>query len=109
MGMTSFHIGDNNTTHGANSPITTARSGHSSEAAAIEELVRAVQAMRAQVSGSSRQAADEFLGLAGSDAPVQKHELRETLVKIGGVATLVGQVGVPVIQAIQKVSQVLHL
>ena len=107
--MTNFHIGDNNTTYGANSPITTTRSSPSAEQAAVQELLQAVQVMRSQVSGGAQQAADEFLRLAGSGAQPQKHELRQALVKIGGVATLVGQVGVPVIEAIQKVSQTLHL
>jgi hypothetical protein len=107
--MTSFHFGDNNTTHGANSPITTTRSSPSGEQAAIQELLQAVQVMRSRVSGAPQQAADEFLQLVDSGAQLKKHELREALVKIGGVATLVGQVGVPVIQAIQKVSQALHL
>ena len=64
--------------------------------------------MRSQVSGAPQAAADEFLQLAGSSTGVDKHGIRDALVKIGGVATIVGQAGVPVIQAIQKLVEALH-
>jgi hypothetical protein len=103
-----IHVGDNNATFGANSPIITTRSGEPDERAAFRDVVEAVAVMRSQVSGASQVAADEFLQLAGSSTEVDKHTIRDALVKIGGVAIVVGQVGVPVIQAIQKLTEVLH-
>ena len=107
--MPDIHFGDINSTHGANSPITTNRSSGIDERSALQALVQAILVMRAQAPGASQEAADEFLQLINSGTHVEKHQLRDAIVKIGGVATVLGQVGVPVIQAIQKLTEAFHL
>ncbi len=107
--MPDIHVGDNNTTFGANSPITTTRFEARSEREAFRDVVEAVALMRSQISGTSQAVADEFLQLAGSSTEMDKHAIRNLLAKIGGVAAVVGQVGVPVIQAIQKLTEIIHL
>lgn len=107
--MTNIHIGDNNATYGPNSPITTTHAGGSDEQTAIQELVQTIQVMRSHLSDAHQRIADDFLELSAPGTPAEKHRYRDALVRVGGIATVVGQVGVPVIDAIQKVTQALHL
>jgi hypothetical protein len=106
--VTNIQFGDTNTTHGTNSPIYISRQANVDP---LRELVQAVEVMQARTSGQDRQVVDDFLSLANSteDGGVERHRIREALLQIGGVATLVGQVGVPVIEAIQKVKEALGL
>jgi hypothetical protein len=77
--------------------------GASDPQAALRELINAAHALRAQVSPADRQALDESLATIGTGADVEPQPLRGALRKLAGVATLVGQVGVPVVEAVRKV------
>jgi hypothetical protein len=107
--MTNIHVGDNNSTYGANSPINIGRVNGQDTEFLISQLISAVQEMRGQVPVSAQQIADDFLALAASPAKPDKRRLRDALLQLGTMATLVGQVGVPVIEAIDKLRTALGL
>jgi hypothetical protein len=69
--------------------------------AALREMIDAVHALRGQVSPADRQALDESVRVIGAGAEPQR--LRRALGGIAGIATVVGQVGVPVVEAARKV------
>lgn len=70
---------------------------------ALRELVEAVNALRAQVSPADREVIDTSMRTVGAGTGAQPGPLRQALTQLAGVATVVGQVGVPVIEAVRKV------
>jgi hypothetical protein len=71
--------------------------------AAFREMISAVQVLRGQVSAADRQVIDESMHAIGTGSNVEKGTLRRALGNIAGVATMVGQVGVPVIESVHAV------
>lgn len=71
--------------------------------AAFREMIKAVQALREQVSAADRQVIDESMDAICTDRTVEKGTLRRALRNIAGIATMVGQVGVPVIESVHAV------
>jgi hypothetical protein len=69
----------------------------------FREMIDAVQVLRGQVSAADRQIIDESMKAVGTGGNVEKGTLRRALGSIAGVATMVGEVGVPVIQSIHAV------
>lgn len=69
----------------------------------LRELVEAVNALRAQVSPADREVIDTSMRTVGAGTGAQPGPLRQALTQLAGVATVVGQVGVPVIEAVRKV------
>jgi hypothetical protein len=66
------------------------------------------------VGGADRRTADEFLGLArsldiASPDQVTKNRLRVLLQRVAGVAMMVNQVGVPVVEAARGLKDALGL
>ena len=112
--MSDIRIGNINTTYGNFSPINVTQQTPVDPRMLIRDLIRTVQQMQDEVRGTDRQAVVEFLELATSlnvKSPdeVDKNRLREALQKLAGVATMVGQVGVPVIEAIRGLKDALGL
>ncbi|MDT7802958.1 MAG: hypothetical protein QOI78_6391 [Actinomycetota bacterium] len=71
--------------------------------AEFQEMLAAIHALRAQVSGPDRQVIDESLATLQAPQPPEPAKLRRTLGAVVGVATLVGQVGAPVLESVRKV------
>jgi hypothetical protein len=104
------HVGDSNTTFGDNSPINTGGSGGQDPEELLRQLVSAVRVMRHVLPPSAHPIVNGFLEVADSPAtPDKKHRLRDATLQVGAVASMLGQVGVPVIEAIDKLKAALGL
>ncbi|MFM9611067.1 hypothetical protein ACSCBZ_33435 [Streptomyces niveiscabiei] len=69
--------------------------------AAFREMLAAVRALRDQVSPADRETLDESLRVIGEGA--EPGVLRRALTAVVGVAVVVGEVGVPVVEAVRRV------
>jgi hypothetical protein len=78
-------------------------------AAAFQQLLHAVQTLRAQVPPADRSLVDEHLQVIAAGPNQDPGTLRRALAAIAGVATVVGQVGAPVIQAVRQVTAALGM
>jgi hypothetical protein len=101
--MTSnFYGGQNITQYGPNSVgINSGTVNNNSQQDTLRELVDAVNALRGQVSPTDREVIDASMRNVGTG--VERQPLRQALGQIAGIATVVGQVGVPVVEAVRKV------
>jgi hypothetical protein len=70
---------------------------------ALREVIEAVNALRAQVSPADREIIDASMRTVGTGTGVERQPLRQALSQLAGVATMVGQVGAPVVEAVRKV------
>jgi len=70
---------------------------------ALRDMIDAIQILRGQVSPDDRQVIDESMRTIGTGTDVQPQHLRRSLSNLVGIATVVGQVGVPVVEAVRKV------
>jgi len=70
---------------------------------ALRELTDAVNALRGHISPADRQVVDASMRTVGTGANAEPGGFRRALRDISGVAGMVGQVGVPVIEAVRKV------
>ncbi|WP_426507472.1 hypothetical protein ACPPVO_54675 [Dactylosporangium sp. McL0621] len=77
--------------------------------AAFRDLLRAVQLLRAQVPPADRRLVDEQLQVLAAGPGQDPGTLRRALGAVAGVATVVGQVGAPVIQAVRQVAAALGM
>jgi hypothetical protein len=66
-------------------------------------MINAVRVLQGQVSATDRQVIDESMTIIGSGDKVESGTLRRALGNIAGIATMVGQVGVPVVEAVREV------
>lgn len=112
--MTDIRIGNINTTNGDFSPINVMQQAPAGPRTLLLDLIRTVEQMQDQLHGTDKQAVAEFLDLAksldaNSQNQVDKHHLRAALQNVAGVATMVGQVGAPVIEAIRGLKDALGL
>jgi hypothetical protein len=98
-----YHFGDEVTQYGDHNVGMIKNQGPADPQAAFREMINAVQALRGQVSAADRQVIDESMNTIGTGDNVEKGTLRRALGNIAGIATMVGQVGVPVIESIHKV------
>ena len=98
-----FHFGDEVTQHGNHNIGMIKNQGPADPQAAFREMINAVQILRGQVSASDRQVIDESMRAIGTGGNVEKGTLRRALGSIAGVATMVGEVGIPVLQSIRAV------
>lgn len=101
--MIDYHFGDRVNQYGDHNVGLIKNQGPSDPQAAFREMINAVQALRGQVSAADRQVIDESMNTIGTGDNVEKQPLRRALGNIAGVAAMVGQVGVPVIESIRKV------
>jgi hypothetical protein len=98
-----FHFGDEVTQYGDHNVGMIKNQGPADPQAAFRDMVSAIQVLRGQVSPADRQVIDESMQAIGTGGNVEKGTLRRALGNIAGVATMVGQVGVPVIEAVRAV------
>ena len=98
-----LHLGDEVTQYGNGNIGIIKGQGASDPQLALRELIAVVNVMRKQVSPTDRQIIDESLDLFGSGRSLEKGTLRRALSNVAGVAAVVGQVGVPVIDSVRKV------
>jgi hypothetical protein len=102
------HYGDNNVVgeqwniHGGHN-IINQNKGPADPRAAIQELIAAVQTLRGQVSIADRQVIDESMDVVRTADHAEKGTLRRALGNVAGIAAMVGQVGVPVIESVRAV------
>lgn len=75
--------------------------------ASLRELIETVQVLRARVPAADRAVIDESLVTVRRGEQEDPGTLRRALGNIAGVATMVGQVGAPVIEAVRKVMSAL--
>ena len=99
----SFHYGDNVTQYGNHNVGMIKNQGPVDPRDAFREMISAVQALRGQLSAADRQVIDESMKAIGAGDNVEKGTLRRALRDIAGVATMVGKVGVPVIESVHAV------
>jgi hypothetical protein len=97
-----YHFGDNVTQYGSHNVGMIKSQGAVDPQAAWREMVNAVQVLRGQVSAADRQVIDESMNAVGN-GNVEPKSMRRALGNIAGIATVVGQVGVPVIESVRKV------
>lgn len=107
--INNVNYGNNYGNIGNNNTLNVTQAANQDAGTQLQELVRAVQVMREQGPPAARPAAEEFLEVATSPAKEESHRLRDALLRLGAVATVVGQTGVPVIDAIEKVKSALGL
>ncbi|MEV0587186.1 hypothetical protein [Nonomuraea sp. NPDC050310] len=106
--MTNYHYGDNITQHGSYNIGKIQNNAPVDPQAAFREMIQAVQVLRTQVSPADREAIDAAVATVTSAEPGEG-AFRRALREIAGVASVVGQVGAPVIDAVQKVTTALGL
>jgi hypothetical protein len=76
-------------------------------AAALRELLDAVEGMQSQVPAADRQRVHASVSTVRRGEQAERGAFREALSTIAGVAAMVGGVGVPVVEAVRKVAGLL--
>lgn len=69
----------------------------------LREMIAAVNLFRTQVPPADRAVIDQSVRAIGSGEQVEKQVFRRALGNIAGIATVVGEVGAPVIETVRKV------
>lgn len=101
-----YHYGDEVTQYGDHNIGMIKNQSPADPQTAFREMINAVQILRTQVSPADRQVIDESLHAmspTGAAGTVEPSTLRRALGAIAGVATMVGQTGAPVIEAVRQV------
>ncbi len=99
--MSNIHFGDNVVQRGDHN-IGIIKS--QDPQAALRELVSLVEILRDQVPADDRTVVDQSLKTIEAGGNGDKGALRRALGNIAGVAAVVGEIGVPVIEAVRKVT-----
>ncbi|MFI6084015.1 hypothetical protein ACIBBB_24055 [Streptomyces sp. NPDC051217] len=100
---TSNYYGDSVEQHGDGNIGMIKNSAHADPQVAFREMIAAVQVLRGQVSPADRTVIDDSLNELTAGAG-DESRFRRALAAIAGVATVVGGVGVPVVEAVQRVA-----
>jgi hypothetical protein len=102
----SYHYGDSVTQIGGtgNTGINKNQVTATDPQTAFREMLQAIEILRAQVSPDDRQVIDDSLQTINSTNGTSPGTMRRALTAIAGVATMVGQVGVPVVEAVRRVT-----
>jgi hypothetical protein len=98
-----YHFGDEITQHGDYNVGMIKNLGNADPQSALREMVNVVRALRDHVTAADRRVIDDSLKTIGTGENVEKGTLSRALRNIAGVAVMVGQVGVPVIEAVRRV------
>jgi hypothetical protein len=99
----SYHFGDEVTSYGDHNIGMIKNQCAVDPQTAWREMINAVRVLQGQVSATDRQVIDESMTIIASGDKVESGTLRRALGNIAGIATMVGQVGVPVVEAVRKV------
>lgn len=75
--------------------------------AAVGELLRLVEQLRGQVPPVSAQAIDDSLPAISADGGTPPQERHRALLAVASIATTVGALGQPVIEAVNKILELL--
>jgi hypothetical protein len=98
-----YHFGDEVSQRGDHNIGIIKSQGPTDPQTAFREMTNAVQILRGQVSAVDRQVIDESMNTINTSDRVERGTLRRALSNIAGVAAMVGQAGVPVIESVRKV------
>jgi hypothetical protein len=102
--MTSNYYGGQHVTqHGDNNVGINNGTYNGAPQDALREMIDAVNALRAQVAPADREVIDASMRTLGTGSGVERQPMRQALSQLAGVATVVGQVGAPVVEAVRKV------
>ncbi|WP_327354402.1 hypothetical protein [Streptomyces sp. NBC_01304] len=74
---------------------------------AVRELVLLIQELRGQVPEASAQAIDDSLPAITADGSAQPQQRHGALMAVAGIAATVGAVGQPVLEAVNRVLELL--
>ena len=77
--------------------------------AALEQLINAALVLREQVPASEREVIETSLDVLREGATQDRGRFRRALASIAGIATLVGDVGAPVLGATKKLMEAVGL
>ena len=85
--------------------------GQADPQAALQEVIGAITALRGNVgiSSADRRVIDESAEIIRASRDTERGTLRKALGNVAGIATLAGEVGVPVIEAVRKMTAALGL
>lgn len=98
-----YHFGNEVTQYGDHNVGIVKNQGPVNPQAALQEMISLVQTLRGQVTAVDRQVIDESMDTIGTGNNVEKGALRRALSNIAGIAAMVGEFGVPVIESIRRV------
>ncbi|MEU9565580.1 hypothetical protein AB0D16_26740 [Streptomyces sp. NPDC048161] len=116
MSGDSYYFGDNVNMHGGrgNTGIVKNQAVAADAAvvspalrSAVEELLQLVAELRDRVPPASAQAIDESLGDIGADDTAPPQDRHRALMAVAGIAATVGAVGQPVLDAVNKILELL--
>ncbi|EFF92453.1 MULTISPECIES: hypothetical protein [unclassified Streptomyces] len=116
MSGDTYHFGDSVTMNGGRGNIGMIKNqGASAPAeqpspeleAAVRELVALVRELRASVPAASAQAIDDTLPDITADPAAPPQERHRALMAVAGIAATVGAVGQPVIEAVNRILELL--
>ncbi|WP_069815353.1 hypothetical protein [Streptomyces sp. TP-A0874] len=108
-----FGSGDHVTMHGGSGNIgidkrvTPAHQLPEAVQEALRELLALLQEMRGQVPRISAEALDDSLPALRPEADVQPQERHRALLAVAGIAATIGALGVPIVEAINKVLELM--
>ena len=98
-----YHFGDEVTQYGDGNIGMIKNEGPADPRAALRELVSAVQILRGQVTSSADlQLIDESMSTIRMGQGAEKGSMRRALGTLAGIATVLGQVGAPVVDAVRQ-------
>ncbi|MGW2477901.1 hypothetical protein [Streptomyces sp. NPDC001665] len=104
-----FHIGDLVTQHGDHNTGIVKNQAPTDPSSALQELVTVVRLLHDQVPAEDQQAVSDALQTIEAGPDVPRGTLRRALSDVAGIATMVGGVGVPVIEAVKGVRAALGI
>ena len=98
-----IHYGDEVTQHGDHNVGMIKNQGSTDPHVLWQEMIDSIVAMKGHAPAPDRQLIDESMATISLGARADKGALRSALRNIAGVAMVIGEVGVPVVEAIRKV------
>jgi hypothetical protein len=108
--MTNNYYGDNiNQIGGIGNVGKIVNQAAADPSSALEEIIRLAEELRGEVSPADCRTLDQSVEVLRGGEAVERRSLRSALASIAGIAAVVGEVGVPVIEAVRKTITALGL
>ncbi len=101
--MSSYHYGDNIKQYGNQNIGKISNQVPVDTRQALLEIIALTEVIRRQVSAAESQVIEESIEILRRGDAEDRGSLRRALGNIAGIAALVGEVGVPVIEAVRRV------